>query len=92
MATNNKKKFTQAEENAIVQELLGKSNNNEKKKKSINKKLVNFNVKEDDFYRNTMTDIDQYMDNAVNGCPVFDIATKQAAELDQYMDHALSKL
>ena len=43
MATNYKKCFTQAEENAIVEELLGKQKKNNKK--SI--KLVNFNVKED---------------------------------------------
>ena len=95
MATNNKKKLTQAEENAILQELFGvsKSNNNNNRK-SISR-LVIFNVPEDDFYRNTYSDIDQYMDNVVNGCPVFDISTKQAlsaAEFNQYMDHVLSKL
>ena len=50
------------------------------------------------FYHNEYSDIDKYIiDNAVNGCPVFDACTKQSLseeELDQYMQHikTLSKL
>ena len=42
-------------------------------------KLVpsSFKVNEEDFYANTYTDIDRYIDSSVNGCPKFDACTKE---------------
>ena len=34
-------------------------------------KLVMFKLPKDDFHHNEYSDIDKYIDNVVNGCPVY---------------------
>ena len=81
-------KFTIAEEDEMVKELMAMCKNT----KTVNK-LVTFKQPKDDFYSNEYSDIDKYMDNESNGCPIFDASVMQAlseAELDQYMERIKS--
>ena len=62
--------MTAAEEREMLRELLVVKN-----VKMI--KLVDFKVKEEDFYAQTYTDLDKYIDSSVNGCPKFDACTNE---------------
>ena len=68
-AKNCNKKMTSAQERELLRELLVV-----KSTKII--KLVEFK-EEEDFYAQTYTDIDKYIDANVNGCPKFDACTKE---------------
>ena len=54
-------------------------------------KLVHFKVNEDDFYANTYTDIDRYINSSVNGCPKFDACTKEILRNKQDDDEKESR-
>ena len=77
MAASNNKKMTAAEKSEMLSELLVVKN--VKNVKMI--KLVHFKVHEEDFYANTYTDLDRYIESIV---PLMDAQNLMRAQRNHY--------